>query len=281
MWGLMGYFTREMGERGFDSFGVILVRCLTGGVFFAIAIILSDPGRFLIKLRDLWVFFGCGICSLLFFNACYFQAINMLSLSAAAILLYTAPCFVILLSALLFSERLNGIKLTAMLMAFAGCCFTSGITGGMGSVSIPALLCGLGAGFGYALYSIFSKLALQRGYDSLTINFYSCVLAFAGSGLLWGFREPVALAFTGENTGFCLVLGLVSFFLPYLLYTMGLSRMEAGRASVMASIEPVVATVVGCFVYNESLSIQALFGIVLVLSAIVLLNLKSADKPIT
>ena len=64
-------------------------------------------------------------------------------------------------------------------------------------------------------------------------------------------------------------------YLPYLLYTYGLSGLSNGKASIMASIEPVVATLVGVTVYSEKLSLAGGLGIVLVLSAIVLLNLRS------
>ena len=63
-------------------------------------------------------------------------------------------------------------------MAVAGCCRVSG---GGGKLTVAGLLYGLGAGFGYALYSIFERLALDRGYSSTTVNFYSCLLSCAGA----------------------------------------------------------------------------------------------------
>ena len=67
-------------------------------------------------------------------------------------------------------------------------------------------------------------------------------------------------------------------FLPYLLYTRGLEGLENGKASIMASIEPVVATVVGVIIYHETLTLMSAAGVILVLSAIVLLNVKIKAK---
>ena len=67
-------------------------------------------------------------------------------------------------------------------------------------------------------------------------------------------------------------------FLPYLLYTYGLIGIENGKASIMASIEPVVATLCGVFIYNEGLTVMSTVGILLVLSAIVLLKEKSTTE---
>lgn len=67
-------------------------------------------------------------------------------------------------------------------------------------------------------------------------------------------------------------------FLPYLLYTRGLEGLENGKASIMASIEPVVATVVGVIIYHETPTLMSAAGVILVLSAIVLLNVKIKAK---
>ena len=278
LWGLMGYFRRRMGDMGFDSYGVVMARCSLAALFFAGTIFFTDPASIRVRWKDAWCFIGSGICSLLFFSTCYFQAMALMSLSAAAILLYTAPCFVILLSAVLFHEKITPRKLFAMALAFTGCCLVSGVIGSEVSISLAGILYGLGAGFGYALYSIFGKLAFARGYKSNTVNFWSCLLAGLGAGLIWGFRQPVSLITASPgNFLFCLAAAAVTTYLPYLFYTYGLTGIEAGKASVMASVEPVVATLVGLFLYSEKLSGWSVFGIVLVLAAIAVLN---TDPPV-
>ena len=93
-WGFMGFFTRHLGEYGIDANGAIIVRCGIAALCFGILILCRDIRQFRIRLKDLWCFAGTGLFSLLFFTYCYFHAINMMSLSAAAILLYTAPTIV-------------------------------------------------------------------------------------------------------------------------------------------------------------------------------------------
>lgn len=279
LWGLMSLFRRSMGSLGFDSFGIVFVRCGVAALLFALTILIRDKSAFRVKLKDFWCFIGSGLCSLPFFSVCYFQAITLMSLSAAAILLYTAPCFVVLMSALLFKEKLNGRLILAVFLAFSGCCLVSGLVGQETKISLIGLLYGLGSGFGYALYSIFGKLALRRGYASSTINFYSCLLAALGAGLIFGVKAPVALMFSSSGTlALCLLAGVVTSYLPYLLYTFGLSGIEAGRASVMASVEPVVATLVGVLVYRESLNLYSLAGIALVLFAVLLTGIQGHKK---
>lgn len=278
LWGFMGFFRRTLDAMGVSAVGCIAVRCIFATVFFAVTLLICDRGAFKIKLRDAWIFIGSGIISLLIFGVCYFRAMDYMSLSAAAILLYTAPCFVILISAPLFKEKLTGRKLMAMLLAFAGCCLVSGI-GSEGTVVTPkGIALGLCSGLCYALYSIFSRFALNRGYSSLTINFYSCLLAGIGATVIGGAEYVGTITASVPNFLFAVATGVVTCFLPYLLYTRGLEGLENGKASIMASIEPVVATVVGIVIYSEAPTLMSAAGVVLVLSAIVLLNVKSKEK---
>ena len=277
LWGFMGFFRRTLDTMGLSASNCIAVRCIVAAILFAITMLIADRKAFKIKLRDAWCFVGCGIVSLLVFGLCYFKAMDYMSLSNAAILLYTAPCFVIIISAVLFKEKITPKKIAAMLMAFAGCCLVSGIGTG-DEISAIGLALGLCSGLCYALYSIFSRFEINRGYSSFTINFYSCLLAGIGATAVGGTDFIPLISLTPSNLLFAVATGLVTCFLPYLLYTYGLIGIENGKASIMASIEPVVATLCGVFIYNEGLTVMSTVGILLVLSAIVLLKEKSTTE---
>ena len=279
LWGTMGFFTRTLATLGIDASGAILVRCAMAAVCFALTLLVLDPKGFRVRPKDFWCFFGSGVCALLFFTWCYFNAINLMSLSAAAILLYTAPSIVMLLSAVFFKERITPVKLIALLLAFAGCCLVSGVGSGGASLTLKGVLFGLGSGVGYALYSVFARFALDRGYSSNTVNFYSCLLAAIGTALIFDWQDTLhAAAASWGSAGFCLLAGAVTCYLPYLLYTYGLTGLETGKASILASVEPVVATLIGILVYHESMSLLSALGVVLVLSAVVLLNGKRGNR---
>ena len=105
------------------------------------------------------------------------------------------------------------------------------------------------------------------------------LLTAAGAAILWGAAQPLGVMFASwQGFGLCTALGIVTCYLPYLLYTFGLSGLETGKASILASFEPVVATLVGIFVFHETLTPLSALGCVCVLSAVVLLNLKRRQK---
>lgn len=280
-WGFMGFFTRNLNNYGIGTEGAIILRCGVAAISFALLMLIKDPKTFKIRLKDAWCFIGSGLLSLLFFTFCYFNAISMMSLSAAAILLYIAPSVVTIISAVLFKEKITPVKVVAVLLSFAGCCLVSGIAGGV-VITLKGLLFGVGSGVGYAFYTIFSRFALDRGYSSNTINFYSCLLASAGAALIWNPVPSVTAMFSSAPAlVWCLAAGIVTCFVPYLLYTYSLTGLENGKASVIASIEPVTASVVGVCIFNEIPSLWSLLGIVMVLWAIVLLNIKLPGRKLT
>ncbi len=273
LWGVMGIFVRWLNAYGITAMQITLLRALVTAAVLALYLLVTDRNKLRIRLRDLWMFLGTGLCSIVFFNYCYFRSITLTSMSMAAVLLYTAPVFVTLLSAVLFREALTLRKVLALALAVGGCVLVTGVLSGAGA-DMTAILLGLGAGLGYALYSIFSRYALRR-YDAVTVTAYTFFIA--ALGCLPFVELPAVLgemALPGRVWP-VLLMGIVSSVLPFLLYTQGLKRVETGRASIMASVEPVVATLIGVAVYREPMTLLAGAGALLVIAAIVLLSFKT------
>ena len=274
-WGFMGLFARKLNAAGFGALEVAQTRITTGLVLVGLYLLLFNRAALRIRRKDVWCFLGTGIVSLLLFSVCYFNALTYTSLSVAAILLYTAPIFVMLISIILFKEQLTKQKILALILAFIGCVLVSGI-GADASVSWIGILLGLGSGFFYALYSIFSRYAINRGYGAWTITFYTFLFCATGCAFVcdWDLIYTVTKA-DSSILLWILGLGFVTAFLPYVLYSYALENMESSKASILASVEPVVGTLCGVFIFHEPISALGILGIVLVLGAIVILNRKN------
>ena len=278
-WGSMGIFVRKLGTYGFTSIQIVAVRVTLAALIFALILFIKDRSGFKIALRDIPLFLGLGFGSILFFTVCYFTAITMMSLSTAAILLYTSPVWIMLMSVLFFHEKLNKQKLIALALAFAGCVLVSGISGG--GMTPLGLLVGLGSGIGYGLYSILGTIALRK-YSTYTVTTYTFIFAVVGS---WFICRPVDVINKFSNAddlgfliAFCFLTALITAVIPFLAYTLGLERVEASKAGIIATIEPLVATLIGIIVFSEPLTIMSGVGILLILSAVVILNLKQKVK---
>lgn len=274
-WGSMGIFVRKLSSFGFTPAQIVCIRITIAALVFSLILLFRNRSGFRISLRDLPLFLGLGFGSILFFTVCYFSAIAIMPLSTAAILLYTSPIWIVLMSALFFHETLNRRKISALILAFAGCVLVSGISGER--ISFTGLLLGLGSGIGYGLYSILGTIALRR-YSPYTVTTYAFLFASVGSFMVCRPSDMLSKFADAQSlTGlilFCILTGLVTAVVPFLSYTLGLRTVEAGRAGIIATIEPMVATIVGIVCFGEPLTLISGLGIALILTAVVILNRK-------
>ena len=277
-WGVIGVFSRELNDRGLDSLQVTEVRCIVTAVALALILLIYDKKLLKIDPKDIWMFFGTGVIGIISFNVLYFEAAEIVTLSMTSVLLYTAPFFVVILSAIIFREKLTGQKGLSLVFAFAGCLLISGVIGSEQGFNAEGFLLGLGSGVGYALYTIFSKFALKK-YHPFTLTFYTffvagiCLIPFCNIP----YMADVAINVDGALM-WMLALGLLITTLPYFLYNFGLKGLDAGVASVMAFIEPMVATIAGFVIYNEAPTVFNLLGIAMILTAVILLNIQFGNR---
>ncbi len=274
-WGVMGLFVRTLSGVGFNMFQITAIRLVIGTLMLCVLVLIYDKKLYRIELKDLPIFIGMGILSVLMMSCFYFAAILKTSLSTAAILLYTAPIWVLTASVIFYGEKLTAKKITALICAFVGCICVSGVSSS--NVSVSGVLCGLGSGLSYSLYSIIGKYALKK-YQPLTVTVYSFIVAAIGSVFLADMPKVITLV--ADNFDVTILLnilgiGFVTVFVPYLCYTLGLKHIPAGKAAIMASVEPMVATIAGIFAYGEIPNIIGFCGIVLIILSIVLLNIKT------
>ena len=271
LWGVIGLFNRSLTAGGFSSFSIVLVRNLGSLIVLGLVFLVFDRSIFCINPKHLPYFLGTGIVSILLFTLCYFSCQQICSLATAAILLYTAPTFVVILSAILWKDKITKRKIIALIVTFLGCTFVTGVWSGDFTVTLVGFLLGVGSGFFYGLYSIFARSALEH-YKPLTVTFYTFV--FAGISSLLVVRPAELAAGFSQPKMLVLILGLivVSTVLPYILYTKGLAAIESGKASILASIEPVVAAIVGIAAFGEPMNIMVLLGLTCILISVYILR---------
>ena len=273
LWGLIGLFVKTIAGQGFTSMQIVALRAMASASCITLVMLWKGLGQLRIDWRDCWMFVGTGIFSLVFFNFCYFNCIQSSSLAVAALLLYTAPAFVMLMSLLLFGESFTAKKALALVCTFIGCgCVTGAFEGGL-KLTLSGLFYGLGSGFGYALYSIFGKYAVQK-YSSLAITAYTFYFAVLAAVPLAGFDSVAVSKINLTTIGGSLGLGLVCAVIPYLLYTNGLEQVEPGQASILATIEPFVAAAVGMLCFAEPITMSKAIGMLLIFCSIVILNIR-------
>ena len=249
-WGSMGIFVRHLNALGFTSIQVACLRLTTAGILFALVLLVKDRRGFKIKLKDIPLFLALGLVSILFFTCCYFTAIRLMTMSTAAILLYTSPIWVMILAIIFLKEKVTLRKILALVLA-------------------------------YGLYSIFGTFALKK-YSPYTVTCYTFLIAGLGSIFVADPMDLVSKISAAENKpalfGFVLLTAVVTAVIPFLLYTLGLNMTTAGKAAVLATVEPAAATLFGVFVMGETIGPVAACGIILVFAAIAVLSIHKKDR---
>lgn len=275
LWGVLVVFVKQLSVAGFSAMEIVALRVYGSAFFLISGLFIIDKRRLHIKFQDTWCFVGTGVFSIVFFSYCYFRNVQVSSVALSSILMYTSPAWVTLMSKVCFKERMNRRKAVALVTALLGCCLVSGITGGLGTVSVQGILLGLGSGIGYGLYTIFGRFALNKGYAPMTVTTYTfglaCVgvLPFVNLGDIVGRLNEEPLLW-----GWALGMAFFTTCLSFTLYTVGLAHMEASKAAVLATLEPIVTTVVGWSVYGEGVSLTMVVGIIMVLASSVVISSK-------
>lgn len=276
LWGMISLFVRPLSEAGASPLAICVLRLATATPLLFLFLFLYDKTKLKIRLRDIPLFIGTGIVSMVLFNVCYFYTMTRGEASVAVVLLYTSPAFILLIGALLFRERITAVRIAALILMSGGLVLVTKVTEQTGAITPILLATGLCSGFFYALYTVFARVALTR-YETLTVTAYTFLFAFAGSvGALLCMGESLPAIFIGADAlrrfAESIGIGVLCTALPYALYTKGLTMMESGKAAILAAVEPMVGAVIGMTVFGEPCDAAKLCGIGLILGAILLLS---------
>lgn len=278
LWGIIAIFVKELSDIGFTPMEIVAIRVTVAFTILFIIGVCFFSSNLKVRVKDTPIFIGSGIISIMFFNWCYFTTINRMNLSLAVILLYTSPAFVVLLSRIFFKEKWNKQKLIALIGTLLGCIFITGIgTKSTADLSIIGLLTGLGSGLGYALYTIFGKIAL-RSYVPFTVTFYTFMLAAAALIPVTKLWNKSDMLLQTDTLFWAFGLGLFPTVLAYFLYTKGLEKVESSKAAIIATVEPLVATILSIVLYKEGMGLLQVIGTGLIFSSVIIVNISKKKK---
>lgn len=276
LWGTIGWYVKNLYAYGFTPMEVVTLRVSSAAVLMMLFLVVTSPEKLkLTAFSDLKYFIGTGIFSIVFFNFCMFTAMDLSTIPVATALLYTGPAFVTILSFLLFKEPLTKPKLTALLITLIGSALVVGLLPlDLETFQLASILFGLGSGLGYALYSIFSKYALKK-YTSLSITAYTFIVAAAGLLPFFPYQEKLSLLGEPAVLFYAIGLGFLPTAFAYIIYTYGLNRTEASKASILTTVEPVVATIIGVFIFHEAFSPVQMLGMACIIGAVFIIQINS------
>ncbi|MEF3698613.1 DMT family transporter [Desulfolutivibrio sp.] len=268
LWGLIGPASKLAFEAGMAPLEVAFWRTALAWALFGTHALISKDLR--LNKKDILPVAAFGICGIAGLFGSYVYAVKLGGAAMASVLLYTAPAWVALMSFLLLKERMGPFKIAAVAATILGVAGISlgprlaGDVAGSVPVTVASVLVGLLAGFTYALYFIFGKLYLSR-YKTPTIFFYALPIGALALLPFFDLRLPSL-----SGLAACAFLALCSTYGAYSVYYAGLRHLEATRAAVVATIEPVVAAGLAWIMFGEVFTPVGYGGSALILLGVLL-----------
>lgn len=268
LWATLGLLGNILMDNGLSPEQVAFVRLFLG--FLVLAIYCRIKNKELLKIDKKGIIYAIiiGIICQGIFNLCYFKAIESVGVSVAAVLLYTSPLFLALLSKLVYKEEINLNKITSLIICFLGAILA--VTGGkfeFNGLSKIGVAMGVLAAITYALMPIISKNALKENH-SITILVYGFLF---GAIFMMPFAKPIELlGYIGNIKVIItmLILGIVPAAVAYIFYVEGIGKgVELSVAGVIASIELVVSAIIGWTIIGEPFSIIKLLGVLFMMTS--------------
>lgn len=265
LWGFIGPLSKFAFQAGMSPLEVAFWRAMLAWVLYAVHA--WRLGRMKVDACDLpWVA-GFGVVCIFGLFASYVLAVRAGGAALASVLLYTAPAWVALLAWKILKERLTPVTIAAVavtILGVAGVSLGDGAGEGGGSMNLAAIALGLLSGITYALYYIFGKAFLNR-YATPTVFLYALPVGGACMLPFFSFQPHPLSAWVA-----CAVLAVCCTYGAYSLYYAGLRRIEASRAAVIATLEPVVAALLAFSFFGERFTTLGYAGSALILTAVIM-----------
>lgn len=226
-------------------------------------------------------FFLLGIVGLAASNYFYYLAIERTSVATAIVLQYVAPAWVLLYMLARRLQRPTAQRILGVLLAVVGCAFAVGEIAahanfpwvGLSGVrfNTVGVVAAELAAISFAFYNVYGQHLLQT-YQRWTVLVY----ALFGAAAFWIVVNPpwriAAHHYSGGQWAFMAVFSMTSMLVPFSFYFTGLQHLDPTRAIVTSCLEPVWAILLTVVLLGELVSPVQVLGMVIVLSATVLIQ---------
>lgn len=279
MWATSGTLTELALDAGAEVLQVTLFQMIVSAMILLPLIALLDPRSLKIRREDFWPLLAFSLITGTFFSLAWYACVERTGVATAVILLYSYPSIVVLSSVFLLGEKLGPEKAVALPMTFVGCILVAGaqdIQEGL-SFDLIGVALGVYTGVAAAIYYLWGKKFLAR-YSANTLVLYMTLLSIPGLVII---ANPLSVAdnpLGGMAWLYIFLLGLLPGSIGFLVSMVALKHIEASRASIIASIEPVAAVLIAFAVLSQALTAWQAVGVALVFIAVLLIRLREEPE---
>lgn len=276
IWAASGTASKYLFLRGMTALQLVQLRMTLAGLVLALVLLPRQRSLLKCSFQDLARFLPFGL-ALAVTQFTYLFAISRIPVAAAILLQYQAPVLIAIYGLFFSRGNLSFSLMIALGSAVVGCYLMVGGLGlDMESMDRAGVVSGLASALAFAAYSLLSEQSMSR-HSPWTVVFY----ALAFGAVIWNIAHPPLAAFRDSHDA---VTWLLVFFIaaggtivPFWLYTEGIRRITAARASITATLEPLFAGLIAYLFLNEAMLPAQILGGGMILAALLVLQLRKKE----
>lgn len=280
--GTLGTFGVFLNGAGFSGAQVAIIRVILTAITLVAICPIVFKGSFQAIKQEWKLLFFHSLAGVVGFNVFFFMATQYLGVTLAVALLYTGPIWVLVLSHLFLGERSGLLRWLLALGSVTGVALILG-AGGHSDIPMIGLVFAFMSAIGYALYSVLGKIALRKVEPNtlLLSSFTLCtplllLLPFTWDGL--AHLSENAGGQSGQILGSFMAVSWLGTIVVFFLFIQGLSRISASSASIITTLEPLVATMLAVLLLGEVLTLPKYVGVFLIVFSAALIGVLEARK---
>ncbi len=264
--GFLGIFGKWAFSSGLSVGEFLSYRFTLAALLLWIFLLLFKPQWIRLSAKQTVIAALLGVFGYAFFSTLYFEAIEGLSVTLAALLLYTYPFWVNVFSHFFTHDKISKKEALCLIAASLGLVLL--LWGHIEVKNIWAIAAGLGSAISYAIYVLLSG-RLQKNVRPISSSLY--VITF-GAIALSLFHRPhfeAVQSLTSFQASCIFGIALICTILPLTLELAALQKLKSTEVALLMMIEPMTAAIMGALIFHESLSLRQLLGALVIAGALV------------
>ena len=279
IWG-SAFIAQSVGMDGVGPFTFQAIRCFMGAAGLLLIIWIADRKKqdgktFFTRFTDRKLLLGGLCCAIPLFFAVNLQQLGLVTTDAGKSAFLTAMYILFVpIFGVFVGRRPSLIMIPAVLMATAGLYFLSCVgASGFRAADLMLLLCAVSFAFQILFVDHFAPRV-----DPLRLNFYQTLFCAILSTPLMLLNETPTLSGILVAWWPMCYAGFLSIGLAYSFQILGQKNLDPTVASLIMSLESVVAVICGAVFLNETMNFYEILGCVLMLAAIILSQIPTKKK---
>lgn len=245
-----------------NSYEIVYFRTMIGGLFLILIFALTKQKAGFWKNKSHFLYLVISGVAMGASWILLFEAYTQIGVSIATLAYYCGPVIVMMLSPLIFKERMTRAKLLSFLTVIIGMLCVNGQAFIKGQITLGLVL-GILAALMYAVMVIFNKKAKSIiGLENATCQL---VISFLTVAIFMGMKQGFFVDLSGENILPIMILGVVNTGIGCYFYFSSIGRLPVQSVSILGYLEPLSALFFSAVILGEKLSLVQIAGAVLIL----------------